>query len=215
MPLGFFDQTVDFGRARVPVVGFENSPFFLPIAKDRMIFPWRCYRWDRGHHDGSRPRRFNGAAGSAATRRWSPRARGLQYLSATARSRKDEPTGGSDGHVARRRAGTGKGRPGDLHGRSADRRGRADRRLPPPVPDRRRQVDHIDGSPQGKTAFLGEPHFMVPEGRPEDYRGHVAIEEGTVRSAVERAENSSPTGWVLERGMMFGSHTDAEAMAAP
>ncbi len=56
---------------------------------------------------------------------------------------------------------------------------------------------------------------MVPEGRPEDYRGHVAIEEGTVRSAVERAENSSPTGWVLERGMMFGSHTDAEAMAAP
>jgi hypothetical protein len=25
----------------------------------------------------------------------------------------------------------------------------------------------------------------------------------------ERAENISPTGWVLERGMMFGSHHDA------
>jgi predicted amidohydrolase YtcJ len=152
----------------------------------------------------------------------------------------------------------------------------------------------IDGSPQGKTAFLSEPYFVVPEGQPEGYRGYAAIDEETVMSAVdrafangwqilchangdaaidqfidavraarsrypdvrnrpvlihgqtvrkdqvaaldelgifpslfpmhtfywgdwhresvlgpERADNISPTGWVLERGMMFGSHTDA------
>jgi len=152
----------------------------------------------------------------------------------------------------------------------------------------------IDGSPQGKTAFLSEPYFVVPDGQPEDYRGYAAIDEETVTNAVEkafangwqilthangdaaidllieavreargnhpnadirpvlihgqtvrkdqvealdelgifpslfpmhtfywgdwhresvlgpeRADNISPTGWVLERGMMFGSHTDA------
>jgi predicted amidohydrolase YtcJ len=152
----------------------------------------------------------------------------------------------------------------------------------------------IDGSPQGKTAFLSEPYFVVPEGQPDDYRGYAAIDEETVMTAVdrafangwqilchangdaaidqfidavraarakypdvnnrpvlihgqtvrkdqvaaldelaifpslfpmhtfywgdwhresvlgpERADNISPTGWVLERDMMFGSHTDA------
>lgn len=152
----------------------------------------------------------------------------------------------------------------------------------------------IDGSPQGKTAFLSEPYFIVPEGQPEDYRGYAAIDEATVLASVEkayangwqilchangdaavdmfleavrvaqdkypdadvrpvlihgqtvrkdqvkaldelgifpslfpmhtfywgdwhresvlgptRADNISPTGWVRERGMMFGSHTDA------
>ena len=152
----------------------------------------------------------------------------------------------------------------------------------------------IDGSPQGKTAFLSAPYFVVPDGQPEEYRGYAAIDEKTVRTAVdrafangwqilchangdaaidlfidavrlarkkypdvdnrpvlihgqtvredqvaaldelaifpslfpmhtfywgdwhresvlgpERAENISPTGWVVERGMMFGSHTDA------
>jgi hypothetical protein len=152
----------------------------------------------------------------------------------------------------------------------------------------------IDGSPQGKTAWLSEPYFVVPEGQPKDYRGYAAIDEKTANEAVEkafandwqilchgngdaatdvfinavraakekhpdvdnrpvlihgqvlrkdqveqldelgifpslfpmhtfywgdwhresvlgpeRAENISPTGWVLERGMMFGSHHDA------
>ena len=152
----------------------------------------------------------------------------------------------------------------------------------------------IDGSPQGKTAFLSEPYFVVPEGQPEDYRGYAAIDNETVLASVEkafangwqilchangdaaidlfieavrvarakypdadirpvlihgqtvrkdqvaaldeldifpslfpmhtfywgdwhresvlgprRADNISPTGWVLDRGMMFGSHTDA------
>jgi len=152
----------------------------------------------------------------------------------------------------------------------------------------------IDGSPQGKTAFLSEPYFVTPEGQPADYRGYAAISEQTAVEAVEkafangwqilchangdaaidqfiaavraarqkypdaanrpvlihgqtlrfdqvaeldeldifpslfpmhtfywgdwhresvlgpeRADNISPTGWVLDRGMMFGSHHDA------
>ncbi len=152
----------------------------------------------------------------------------------------------------------------------------------------------IDGSPQGKTAWLTEPYHVPPEGQPEDYRGYAAIDEKTTNEAVdkayangwqilvhangdaasdsfinairraekkypdvdnrpvlvhgqvlredqvdqleelgifpslfpmhtyywgdwhresvlgpERAENISPTGWVLQRGMMFGSHHDA------
>ena len=152
----------------------------------------------------------------------------------------------------------------------------------------------IDGSPQGKTAWLTEPYHVPPEGQPKDYRGYAAIDEKTTNDAVEkafgsgwqilchgngdaatdrfiaavrlaktrhpdvdnrpvlihgqvlrkdqvaaldelgifpslfpmhtfywgdwhresvlgpeRAENISPTGWVLERGMRFGSHHDA------
>ncbi len=152
----------------------------------------------------------------------------------------------------------------------------------------------IDGSPQGKTAWLSEPYFVPPDGQSKDYRGYAAVDEQTINAAVEkayahgwqilvhangdaasdrfidavrraklrypnvdnrpvlihgqvlredqvaqlqelgifpslfpmhtfywgdwhresvlgpqRAENISPTGWVLERGMMFGSHHDA------
>jgi predicted amidohydrolase YtcJ len=152
----------------------------------------------------------------------------------------------------------------------------------------------IDGSPQGKTAWLSEPYYVPPEGQPADYRGYAAIDEQTTFDAVdeafannwqilvhsngdaasdrfieavrraavkypdadnrpvlihgqvlredqveqldklgifpslfpmhtfywgdwhrnsvlgpERAENISPTGWVLKRNMMFGSHHDA------
>lgn len=152
----------------------------------------------------------------------------------------------------------------------------------------------IDGSPQGKTAYLSEPYFHPPHGQSADYRGYGAIDEGTARASVARAfargwqilchangdaaidqyidavraaqaeypdvdnrpvlihgqtlrrdqvealdelgifpslfpmhtfywgdwhresvlgpvraDNISPTGWLLERGMMFGSHHDA------
>ena len=152
----------------------------------------------------------------------------------------------------------------------------------------------IDGSPQGKTAYLSQPYFHPPHGQGEDYRGYGAIDEATVMASVERAfangwqilchangdaaidqfiaavraaraaypdvevrpvlihgqtlrldqvddlkalgifpslfpmhtfywgdwhresvlgpvraDNISPTGWLLERGMMFGSHHDA------
>jgi predicted amidohydrolase YtcJ len=152
----------------------------------------------------------------------------------------------------------------------------------------------IDGSPQGKTAWLTEPYYVPPAGQDEDYRGYSAIDEKTTYDAVEkafangwqilihsngdaatdrligavrmakekypdvdnrpvlihgqvlredqveqlqelgifaslfpmhtyywgdwhrdsvlgpdRAENISPTGWFIERDMMFGSHHDA------
>lgn len=152
----------------------------------------------------------------------------------------------------------------------------------------------IDGSPQGKTAWLTEPYFIPPDGQPADYRGYPAADEATIDAAIarafandwqilvhangdaaidaliaavraaralspqadirpvlihgqtlrfdqvaaldelgifpslfpmhtfywgdwhresvlgpERAENISPTGWVRERDMMFGTHHDA------
>lgn len=152
----------------------------------------------------------------------------------------------------------------------------------------------LDGSPQGKTAFLTQPYFKVPEGQKPDYRGYptftdqqldgfltqayaqqwqvlahtngdaaldqligsvqrvaaglpaadrrtVAIHAQTARAdqldamkrlgifpsffpmhtfywgdwhrdsvlGPERAANISPTGWALERGMLFTSHHDA------
>jgi predicted amidohydrolase YtcJ len=152
----------------------------------------------------------------------------------------------------------------------------------------------IDGSPQGKTAWLSRPYYEVPEGQPADYAGYSAIEPEVAHDAIEkafangwqimthangdaaidtliagiemaqaahpdvdnrpvlihgqtirhdqvadldrlgifpslypmhtfywgdyhresvlgpeRAENISPTGWVLARGMKFGSHHDA------
>jgi predicted amidohydrolase YtcJ len=152
----------------------------------------------------------------------------------------------------------------------------------------------IDGSPQGKTAWLSQPYHVPPMGKDPDYSGYPAIDLETVNSNVmrafaegwqilvhangdaaieafikavrsareaypgrelrpvlihgqtlrkdqvlamdelgifpsvfpmhtfywgdwhrdsvlgpERAENISPTGWLRERGMMFGSHHDA------
>jgi predicted amidohydrolase YtcJ len=152
----------------------------------------------------------------------------------------------------------------------------------------------IDGSPQGKTAWLSQPYHVPPTGRDADYRGYPAVDVDTVDKNVmrafsegwqilvhangdaaidafinavraargahpdrelrpvlihgqtlrkdqvlamdelhifpsvfpmhtfywgdwhrdsvlgpERAKNISPTGWLRERGMMFGSHHDA------
>jgi predicted amidohydrolase YtcJ len=152
----------------------------------------------------------------------------------------------------------------------------------------------IDGSPQGKTAWLTQPYHVPPLGKDASYQGYAAIDIATVNSSVlrafsegwqllvhangdaaidafidavraarksyparelrpvlihgqtlrkdqvaqldeldifpsifpmhtfywgdwhrdsvlgpQRAENISPTGWVRERGMMFGSHHDA------
>ncbi|MEE4145954.1 MAG: amidohydrolase [Halieaceae bacterium] len=45
----------------------------------------------------------------------------------------------------------------------------------------------IDGSPQGKTAWLTEPYFVPPEGQTAEYRGYAAIDEATTVNAVDRA----------------------------
>ncbi len=152
----------------------------------------------------------------------------------------------------------------------------------------------IDGSPQGKTAWLGTPYYRPPPGRDADYAGYPAIDRDTINASLlrawangwqvlvhangdaaidamidgvraarsrypqvanrpvlihgqtlrrdqvpqlrelaifpslfpmhtfywgdwhresvlgpERADNISPTGWVLEHGMRFGTHHDA------
>jgi predicted amidohydrolase YtcJ len=152
----------------------------------------------------------------------------------------------------------------------------------------------IDGSPQGKTAWLSKPYHVPPPGQDKDYKGYAAVNQQTVDTATEkafahgwqilvhangdaaidsmisavraakdkhpdvnnrpvlihgqtlrhdqvgqlkelgifpslfpmhtfywgdwhrdsvlgpeRAENISPTGWVLEQGMTFGTHHDA------
>lgn len=45
----------------------------------------------------------------------------------------------------------------------------------------------IDGSPQGKTAWLTQPYYVPPEGQEKDYRGYAAIDEKTTNNAVEKA----------------------------
>ena len=52
----------------------------------------------------------------------------------------------------------------------------------------------IDGSPQGKTAWLTAPYFVVPEGKPEDYRGYPAIDQETTNKAVAKAYDN---GWQI------------------
>ena len=52
----------------------------------------------------------------------------------------------------------------------------------------------IDGSPQGKTAWLTEPYFVPPEGQGKDYRGYAAIDEITTKDAVEKAYAN---GWQI------------------
>lgn len=46
---------------------------------------------------------------------------------------------------------------------------------------------NFDGSPQGKTAWLTEPYFKVPEGKDEDYKGYPGINE---KDALERVDTA-------------------------
>ena len=45
----------------------------------------------------------------------------------------------------------------------------------------------IDGSPQGKTAFLSQPYYKPPEGQGPDYRGYAAITKAQIVDAVDLA----------------------------
>jgi predicted amidohydrolase YtcJ len=52
----------------------------------------------------------------------------------------------------------------------------------------------IDGSPQGKTAFLSQPYYKPPEGQGPDYRGYAAI---TKEQIVEAVDLSFTNGWQI------------------
>jgi predicted amidohydrolase YtcJ len=45
----------------------------------------------------------------------------------------------------------------------------------------------IDGSPQGKTAYLSRPYFVPPEGQNADYRGYTAITREQLTQAFDLA----------------------------
>jgi predicted amidohydrolase YtcJ len=46
----------------------------------------------------------------------------------------------------------------------------------------------LDGSPQGKTAWLTKPYFKVPAGRPGDYAGYAALPApGAAQALVDKA----------------------------
>ena len=44
----------------------------------------------------------------------------------------------------------------------------------------------LDGSPQGKTAYLSKPYFVPPPGQPPDYRGYPIMPQAAVDALVAR-----------------------------
>jgi len=46
---------------------------------------------------------------------------------------------------------------------------------------------NLDGSPQGKTAWLTEPYHAPPEGQAADYRGYAAVSDEEAIALVEKA----------------------------
>ena len=53
----------------------------------------------------------------------------------------------------------------------------------------------LDGSPQGKTAWLSQPYYIPPEGKPASYRGYPAVSEQQALDAVELAFRND---WQIE-----------------
>lgn len=53
---------------------------------------------------------------------------------------------------------------------------------------------NLDGSPQGKTAWLTEPYYLPPEGQQADYRGYPAITDEEAVSLVDKAFGN---GWQI------------------
>ena len=62
----------------------------------------------------------------------------------------------------------------------------------------------LDGSPQGKTAYLAEPYHVVPEGQPDDYRGYPMIPQPAVDALVAR---------YLREGLPLLVHCNGDAAA--
>jgi predicted amidohydrolase YtcJ len=62
----------------------------------------------------------------------------------------------------------------------------------------------LDGSPQGKTAYLSEPYFLPPHGQGKDYRGYPAYPAEQVEQAVLA---------VLQQGWQLQAHANGDAAA--
>ena len=53
---------------------------------------------------------------------------------------------------------------------------------------------NLDGSPQGKTAWLTKPYYVPPEGQPTDYRGYPAVPDDEAIALVDKAFSN---GWQI------------------
>lgn len=62
----------------------------------------------------------------------------------------------------------------------------------------------LDGSPQGKTAYLSQPYFSPPHGQTADYRGYPAYPAATVNEAVHT---------VLQKGWPLQAHANGDGAA--
>lgn len=62
----------------------------------------------------------------------------------------------------------------------------------------------LDGSPQGRTAWLTQPYYRVPEGRSIDYAGYPALKEERVFAIVDEA---------FARGWQLLAHVNGDAAA--
>ncbi|HBL88091.1 MAG TPA: amidohydrolase, partial [Alcanivorax sp.] len=45
----------------------------------------------------------------------------------------------------------------------------------------------LDGSPQGKTAWLTEPYYQPPEGKADDYAGYGVVDDDKVIEVYTQA----------------------------
>ena len=52
----------------------------------------------------------------------------------------------------------------------------------------------LDGSPQGKTAWLTKPYHVPPEGQKADYRGYSAVTDG---EAIDLVDKAFRNGWQI------------------
>ncbi|MFV2090324.1 MAG: amidohydrolase, partial [Pseudomonadales bacterium] len=62
----------------------------------------------------------------------------------------------------------------------------------------------LDGSPQGKTAYLSRPYLIPPEGKTPDYRGYPTMEQETVNALVAK---------YLDQGVQILAHANGDAAA--
>lgn len=53
---------------------------------------------------------------------------------------------------------------------------------------------NLDGSPQGKTAWLTKPYKVPPEGQQQDYRGYPAV---TDQEAIDLVDKAFKNGWQI------------------
>ncbi len=62
----------------------------------------------------------------------------------------------------------------------------------------------LDGSPQGKTAYLSEPYLIVPAGLKKDYRGYPTLNQQTVNARIAQ---------YLSAGVQILAHANGDAAA--